>query len=54
MDSELVVHYFWFLTILTAVLYIAKYRSNKKKYFNIINLTFQLCFFVRLYKGLLP
>ena len=46
MDAELVVNSFWFLTILTAVLYIAKKRSKKKKHFNIINLTFRICFFI--------
>ena len=48
MDAELVVNSFWFLTILTAVLYIAKKRSKKKKHFNIINLTFRTCFFISL------
>jgi hypothetical protein len=33
MDVELVVNSFWFLTIITAVLYIAKKRSKKKKTF---------------------
>ena len=48
MDAELVVNSFWFLTILTAVLYIAKKRSKKKKHFNIINLTFRICIFISL------
>ena len=40
MDAELLVNSFWFLTILTAVLYISKKRSMYYKLFNIINLTF--------------
>ena len=48
MDAELVVNYFWFLTILTAVLYIAKKKYKKKKHFNIINLTFRICFLISL------
>ena len=48
MDAELVVNSFWFLTILTAVLYIAKKRSKKKKHFNIINLTFRIFFLISL------
>ena len=46
MDAELVVNSFWFLTILTAVLYIAKKRSKKKKQFNILNLTFRISFLI--------
>ena len=46
MDIELVVNFFWFLTILTAVLYIAKKRSKKKKQFNILNLTFRISFLI--------
>ena len=46
MDVELVVNFFWFLTILTAVLYIAKKRSKKKKQFNILNLAFRICFLI--------
>ena len=48
MDVELAVNSFWFLTIITAVLYIAKKRSKNKKNFNIINLTFRICFLISL------
>ena len=48
MDVDLVVNSFWFLTIITAVLYIAKKRSKKKKHFNIINLTFRISFLISL------
>ena len=48
MDVEFVVNFFWFLSILTAVLYIAKKRSKKKKEFNIINLTFRISFLISL------
>ena len=48
MDVELVVNSFWFLTIITAVLYIAKKRSKKKKEFNFINLTFRISLLISL------
>ena len=46
MDVEFFVNFFWFLAILTAVLYIAKKRSKKKKQFNILNLTFRISFLI--------
>ena len=44
MDAELAVNTFWFLSILTAALYIAKKRYKEKKNFNIINIAFKISF----------
>ena len=44
MDAELAVNTFWFLSILTAALYIAKKRYKEKKNFNIINFAFKISF----------
>ena len=44
MDVELVINSFWFLTIITAALYIAKKRYIGKKEFNLLNLSFKICF----------
>ena len=43
-DSELIINSFWFLTIITAALYIAKKRYIGKKEFNLLNLIFKICF----------
>ena len=44
MDVELVINSFWFLTIITAVLYIAKKRYIGKKEYNLLDLIFKICF----------
>jgi len=44
MDAELAVNSFWFLSILTAAMYIAKKRYKEKKEFKIINKVFKFCF----------
>ena len=44
MDAELAVNSFWFLSILTAALYIAKKKYKDKKEFKIINKAFKACF----------
>ena len=44
MDAELAVNSFWFLSILTAALYIAKKKYKDKKEFKIINKVFKACF----------
>ena len=44
MDVELAVNIFWFLSILTAALYIAKKKYKEKKEFEIINKVFKFCF----------
>ena len=44
MDVELVINSFWFLTIITAALYIAKKRYIGKKEYNLLNLIFKICF----------
>jgi hypothetical protein len=43
-DAELIINSFWFLTIFTAALYIAKKRYIGKKEFNLLNLIFKICF----------
>ena len=44
MSAELAVNSFWFLSILTALLYISKKKYlNTKQYF-LINKLFQICF----------
>ena len=44
MDSELIINTFWFLTIITAALYIVKKRYIEKKEYNLLNLIFKICF----------
>ena len=44
MDVELVINSFWFLTIITAALYIAKKRYIGKKEYNLLNRSFKICF----------
>ena len=44
MDVELVINSFWFLTIITAALYIVKKRYIGKKEYNLLNLVFKICF----------
>ena len=44
MDPELVINSFWFLTIITAALYIAKKRYIGKKEYNLLDRSFKICF----------
>ena len=44
MDAELAVNSFWFLSILTAAMYIAKKKYKEKKEFKIINKVFKFSF----------
>tara|TARA_Y100000022_G_C12911182_1_gene222864 strand:- start:55 stop:237 length:183 start_codon:yes stop_codon:yes gene_type:complete len=44
MDTELIINTFWFLTIITAAIYIAKKRYIGKKEYNLLDLTFKICF----------
>ena len=44
MDVELVINSFWFLTIITADLYIAKKRYIGKKEYNLLDRSFKICF----------
>ncbi len=44
MDVELVINSFWFLTIITASLYIVKKRYVGKKEYNLLDLIFKICF----------
>ena len=44
MDVELVINSFWFLTIITAALYIVKKRYIGKKEYNLLDLIFKICF----------
>ena len=44
MDVELVINSFWFLTIITAALYIVKKRYIGKKEYNLLDLVFKICF----------
>ena len=44
MDVELVINSFWFLTIITAALYIAKKRFIGKKEYNLLDRSFKICF----------
>ena len=44
MDVELVINSFWFLTIITAALYIVKKRYIEKKEYNLLDLIFKICF----------
>ena len=44
MDVELVINSFWFLTIITAALYIAKKRYVEKKEYNLLDRSFKICF----------
>jgi len=43
-DVELIINSFWFLTIITAALYIAKKRYIGKKEYNLLNFIFKICF----------
>ncbi len=44
MDVELVINSFWFLTIITAALYIAKKRYIGKKEYYLLDRSFKICF----------
>ena len=44
MDVELVINSFWFLTIITAALYIAKKRYIGKKEYKLLDRSFKICF----------
>ena len=44
MDTELIINIFWFLTIITAAIYIAKKRYIGKKEYNLLDLIFKICF----------
>ena len=44
MDVELVINSFWFLTIITAALYIAKKRYIGKKEYDLLDRSFKICF----------
>ena len=44
MDTELIINTFWFLTIITAAIYIAKKRYVGKKEYNLLDLIFKICF----------
>ena len=44
MDVELVINSFWFLTLITAALYIAKKRYIGKKEYNLLDRSFKICF----------
>ena len=44
MDVELVINSFWFLSIITAALYIAKKRYIGKKEYNLLDRSFKICF----------
>ncbi len=48
MDVELVINSFWFLTIITAALYIAKKRYIGKKEYNLLDRSFKICFILSL------
>ena len=43
-DVELIINSFWFLTIITAALYIAKKRYIGKKEYKLIDLIFRVSF----------
>ena len=44
MDVELVINSFWFLTLITAALYIAKKKYIGKKEYNLLDRSFKICF----------
>ena len=44
MNSELIINIFWFLTIITAAIYIAKKSYKGKKEYKLMDLTFKICF----------
>ena len=44
MDVELAVNSFWFLSIFTAAMYIARKKYKEKKEFGIIDKVFKFCF----------
>ena len=44
MDPELIINTFWFFSIITAALYIAKKRYVGKKEYRLLDLIFKICF----------
>ena len=46
MDAELAVNSFWFLSIFTAAMYIARKKYKEKKEFEFIDKVFKFCFVV--------
>ena len=44
MDAELAVNSFWFLSIFTAAMYIARKKYKEKKELGIIDKVFKFCF----------
>ena len=44
MHVELIINFFWFLTIITAAIYIAKKRYIGKKEYNLLDRSFKICF----------
>ena len=44
MHVELIINFFWFLTIITAAIYIAKKKYIGKKEYNLLDLAFKICF----------
>ena len=44
MDTELIINSFWFLSIFTAALYIAKKRYLNKKEYKLLDKAFKFCF----------
>ena len=46
MNSELIINIFWFITIITAALYIAKKRYVGKKEYNLLDLIFKIFFVI--------
>ena len=48
MDTEIVINFFWFLSILTAGLYIAKKRYINKKGYELLDKSFKISFVLSL------
>ena len=44
MNAELIINSFWFLSIFTAALYIAKKRYLNKKEYKLLDKAFKFCF----------
>jgi len=44
MDPELIINTFWFFSIITAALYIAKKRYVEKKEYRLLDFIFKICF----------
>ena len=44
MNTELIINFFWILTIITAALYIAKKRDVGKIEYRLLDLIFKICF----------